>query len=344
MTPATVAVLDIGKTNIKLSACTETGAVAETQSFPNATLPGPPWRHHDLAGQSAWLFSALADLATRHPLAHVIASGHGVGALLVTDDPDRDEGAALPMPDYEQPVPEDVNAAYAPEVADFLDRGSAILQGATHIARQMLWAEMEQPAGFARARHILGLPQYWAWRLSGRPVAEVSHVGAQSHLWNVPRRRWSAIVQGRGWEQLMPPLTPAWEDLGPIRPDLARRHGLPETLRIHAGLHDSSANFFRYQAAGLREFVLVSTGTWIVAMADGIAPERIDPARGMTLNADVFGNPAGGALCMGGRDFAAVAGDQPAGACADLDAVARLVARGSFARPSFADNDGQFPG
>jgi len=54
-----VAVLDIGKTNVKLSAATRDGALLETVSTANVTRDGPPYRHPDLAGIEDWLFREL---------------------------------------------------------------------------------------------------------------------------------------------------------------------------------------------------------------------------------------------------------------------------------------------
>jgi hypothetical protein len=106
MDQASVAVLDVGKSNVKLSACTAEGHVVETLALPNPVLPGPPWRHHDLAALNRFVLDGLADLARRHPLTDFVASGHGSGGLLVAEDPDQDgTGLVLPMVDYEQPLP-----------------------------------------------------------------------------------------------------------------------------------------------------------------------------------------------------------------------------------------------
>lgn len=344
MAAGTVAVLDVGKSNVKLSACTADGRVLETLTLPNAVLPGPPWRHHDLAAQNGFVLEGLAALARRHPLMHFVASGHGSGGMLVGDDPDQDgTGLVLPMIDYEQPLPPGLDAAYAPQSGGFFDRGSAVMMATTHTARQMVWAETAEPVAFARARWCLGIPQYWAWRLTGRAVSEASILGAQSHLWNVKVHCWSPIVAARGWGRLMPPFARATDDLGPVRPDLAARHDLPP-LRVHVGAHDSSVSFYRYQAAGLKDFVLVSTGTWIVCFADRMDLSRLIETRGMTCNADMEGAPLGGVLTMGGREYAAVAGDQPDGASASTATLGHLIARGTFALPTFGSNDGQFPG
>ncbi|MBB3977591.1 sugar (pentulose or hexulose) kinase [Rhizobium azooxidifex] len=340
---ATVAVLDIGKTNIKLSAVTRDGVIAETLSVANAVRSGPPWRHHDLEGIGDWVFSGLAPLSRRHPLDTFVATGHGSGAVLVGPDPDDGCGVALPMIDYEQPLPDAIDRAYRPLAGSFRDRGSMIMHGATHQARQLLWMETAEPERFARARWFLCSPQYWAFRLTGVAAAEATSRGAQSHLWNTPDARPAPIVTARGWQRLMPEFVPAWASLGTVRPVLAARFGLPSGLRVLTGIHDSSANFYRYQAAGLADAAVVSTGTWIVGMSAATPLDSVREESGMTINSDVFRNPVAGALTMGGREFSHVAGEtdrEPV----DLALALRLVERGTMALPTFGADDGFFPG
>jgi len=188
------------------------------------------------------------------------------------------------------------------------------------------------------------VPQYWAWRLSGVAASEVTYLGAQSHLWNVPAARWSGIVDRRGWHRLMPPFRPAWDHLGPIRPELARRYGIPPDLPVLTGIHDSSANFYRYQTAHLSRMTVVSTGTWIVALSDHADLAALNETRGMTCNADVYGRPLGGALTMAGREFAAIAGPDTTKAKSSAGILRDLIAQGTMAIPSFGRDDGLFPG
>jgi sugar (pentulose or hexulose) kinase len=248
-----VAVLDIGKTNVKLSAAGIDGAILETLSTPNTVRPAPPYRHHDVAAIERWVLSALADLDRRHTFDAIVPCGHGsAGVLVGTSAP------AMPMIDYEDTPPAGVDALYRTIAGDFAARGSAIMMGASHLARQMLWLESGWPDRFAAARHYLALPQYWAWRLCGTAASEPTGLGAQSHLIS-PRSGVAApIVAARGWERLLPPRRPAWETLGPIRPQLAARTGLPPQTRVLCGIHDSSANFYRYQAAGLSRLTVIS--------------------------------------------------------------------------------------
>ncbi len=332
-----VVVLDIGKTNIKLSAATPDGDIQETLSTPNVVRDGPPYRHHDVAALETWLIAGLTDLAARHPVTAIVTSAHGSAGVLVGP-----EGPVLPMVDYEQPVPDDITAAYLKIAGSFRERGSAIMFGAAHIARQMLWQELRWPQDFARATAMLMTPQYWAWRLCGVLAGEVTSLAAQSHIWSPADGRPTALVAAHGWQRLMPPLRSAWEVLGTVKPEIAARTGLAADTAILCGIHNSSANFYRYQAAGLTDFVVVSTGTWIVLLTDrsNIDFDRERP--GHTVNADVYGRPVPGMLTMGGREFALVAGD--AKGPASREALARIVATRTMALPSFCHDDGLFPG
>ena len=333
-----VGVLDIGKTNIKLSAVTRQGAVLETLSTGNSAQSGPPYKHPDLDGIEAWLLEALGPLVRRHDVGAIVATCHGSAGILVDDS-----GPVMPMIDYEQSPPEAVDAAYRAQAGPIEARGSPILAGAAHLARQLLWVETEWPAALSRARWFLGGPQFWAWRLCGVAATEVTYLGAQSHLWSIPERRFSDIVKRRGWRGLLPEIQPAWRRLGRLRRELSRRFDLPSEIEVLCGIHDSSANFYRYQQAGLREIAVISTGTWIVGVTDAFAPGALASSSGMTWNADVHGNPLTGMLTMGGRDFSVIAGasaDKPV----DAKILGKLVEQGTLALPSFSNDDGPFTG
>lgn len=332
-----VAVWDAGKTNVKLTVAHPDGRLLETLSAPNPTVPGPPYRHHDVDALETWLVDGLRDLGTRHDIDAIVPTGHGLGCVLVGPD-----GPVMPMIDYEQAPPSLVDQEYRRLAGSFRQRGSPIMLGAAHLARQMLWLERGWPEVFADARHLLAVPQYWAWRLSGAAASEVISLAAQSHLWCSADAEPARLVADRGWGRLLPPLRPAWDALGTLKPELAARTGLPTRTRVLNGIHDSSANLYRYGAAGLSDVTVVSTGTWIVAISDRAGPDLDEERPGLCCNADVRGRPLPGVLTMGGREFAAVAG--PATGPASEAALARLVDSGTMALPSFGGDDALFPG
>lgn len=332
-----VAVLDVGKTNVKLSIASPAGEIIEAISTPNTAVAGPPYRHHDLKGIEAWLVDGLRRLAKRHAVGAIVTCAHGSGGVLIGED-----RPIMPMIDYEQAVPEDVDRAYLAEAGSYRERASAIMLGASHLGRQMLWLEMRWPEAFAAATAFLPTPQYWAWRLSGVAAEEVTSLAAQSHIWASPDRRPATLVARRGWERLLPPLRPAWASLGRLKPEFAASIGLDAGTRVLCGIHDSSANFYRYQAAGLSDMTVVSTGTWIVALTDRAGMDFDVERSGHSCNADVFGNPMPGTLTMGGREFSAIA-DGAKGPAERRD-IDRIVETRTFALPSFGPDDGLFPG
>ena len=75
------------------------------------------------------------------------------------------------------------------------------------------------------------------------------------------------------------------------------------------GIHDSNANYARYLAAGLDDFALISTGTWLITFNPGLPLERLDPLRDTVSNSDLLGRPVACARFMGGREYALIAGE-----------------------------------
>jgi sugar (pentulose or hexulose) kinase len=89
MTPPTdasrIAVLDIGKTNLKLLVATDDGWPLETHSIPNLATASGPYLAYDVARLEEWFLDALAEAARRHAIGAVISTAHGCGAVLVDE-------------------------------------------------------------------------------------------------------------------------------------------------------------------------------------------------------------------------------------------------------------------
>lgn len=339
-----VGVLDVGKSNIKLSACNYFGEVLDTVSTPNEICDEKPWKYHDLEKTNIWVLENLSYFSKKYNLKHFISAGHGSGLVFVGEDIDKNnDGTSLPMIDYEQSMPEDIDRAYEKLCGDFYDRGSKIMGSASHAARQMFWAETVEPDKFNNSKWALGIAQYWAWRLSGIAVSEITSLGAQSHLWNTLNKRWSKIVNNKKWKRLLPPFKETYTPLGQIRKKLAKNFNLPEEMLVYAGGHDSSINFYRYQSAGLKNFCVVSTGTWIVAMADNVNPNIIKESLSMTINADIFGKMIGCSLAQGGREFEIVSGKQSKNANVDIPSLSKIIKQETMVIPTFSNYDGPFP-
>ena len=110
-----------------------------------------------------------------------------------------------------------------------------------------------------------------------------------------------------------------------------------------AGVHDSSANYLRYLAAGEGSFTLLSTGTWIIGFDTDADLDGLDKDRDTVSNTDVLGRVVASCRFFGGKEFEIIAAGAQAEA-ARLDTVKRLMARGTIPLASFTDSGGPMPG
>src|SRR5918996_1708683 len=335
--PQAVAVLDVGKTNVKLLAVAPDGKILSSRSAPNAVRRGEPYPHCDTEHIWRWMMAALADLGETFAIAAIVPTGYGSTAALVAGD-----ALVLPIMDYEAEPPPAIAAAYAEGAPWFEESCCPIHPAGLTLARQLFWQSRAFPEDFRRARWILPFPQYWSWGLCGVPASEVTSLGAQTQLWNPRERDYSTLAKREGWDEMLPPLRYAFDVLGPLQLEVAEKCRLPRETPVLCGIHDSNANYARYLAAGLDDFTLISTGTWLITFNTALPLAGLDPLRDTVSNTDLLGRAVACARFMGGRERALIAGGKPARAeVADVEA---LIAAGTLALPSFTHSGGPFPG
>ncbi len=333
-----VAVLDLGKTNIKVLVADENGAPVEVLSYPNAPDASGPYLAIDLKRIEALVIDALADLNKRHNIRAIVGTAHGCGGVLVDD-----HGPVLPAMDYEATPPEWLADAYSKVGPSYAEVFCSTSGGAMRPAQGLLWQEREFPKDFSRAKHFLLTPQYFAFRFGGRPVTEISSLAAQCHLWNPLKSEFSSIVKNKNWSRLFPAFARAGEVVGHLSPELAKRTGLAPDVEILVGAHDSNANFYRYKAAGLADYTVLSTGTWMIGFNRGRPLADFREERAMVANVDVDGEPIASTLTMTGREYQILAGDPPISDERAFNEVERLIARGTIPIPSFVEDPGPVP-
>lgn len=329
----TVAVLDIGKTNVKL-ALFEQGRLLWEKSTSNRILPGPPYPHEDV--DSAWGFflAVLSEAARAHKIGALIPTAHGAaGALIGASD------LAAPVMDYEFLDVEHIEPDYAKIRPPFSETLSPKLPAGLNLGRQLAYQKWRCPGLFARATHFLPYPQYWAWRLTGVAASEVSSLGAHTDLWEPRQGRASSLVTALGIESLIPPLWRAFDPLGPIKPDIAAATSLPPETQVFCGVHDSNASLLPYLVSRQAPFTLLSTGTWVILMSVGLSLDQLDARDDTLANVDVLGRPTACGRFMGGREYGIIAGGSRN---PDLGAIERVIASGALALPCFSGQGGPY--
>jgi L-fuculokinase len=316
-------VLDIGKSNAKLVLVDAAGEVLARRVQPNAPMPGPDYIALGVPRLQQWLLDSVADLPERDRIGRISISTHGAAFCAIDD-----AGLVLPPIDYEWDGYGDHRAAFEQAIDPFAHTGSPTLPAGLNAGIQLFWLQRTQPQTWARIRHWLPYPQFWAWWLSGVAASEVSSLGCHTQLWAPWAGRFSDWAERSGIAALFPPLRGAGEVLGTLRPDLAARWGMSLDCEVVCGVHDSNACLVRYLPRP--DTTLLTTGTWTVVMSTARAEDA--PVDAELFNVAVDGRLVPTARFMGGRDFDHLcAGVDPA--WATKDALAALEEAGWEARP-----------
>ncbi|MEY3051628.1 MAG: hypothetical protein RLY31_1413 [Bacteroidota bacterium] len=304
-------VFDVGKTNKKAFVFDEHYRVVEERS---AVLPettdedGFPCE--DLARLREWVldtFRTLLDTpsGTRVRAVHCTAYGASLVHLDAVGEP------LTPLYNYLKPCPSALTDAFfqenGPRADLSLETASPIL-GFLNSGMQLYWLRRQHPGRYRRIRWSLHLPQYLAWllavetaRRTGRPYArlhptdERTSLGCHTFLWDFRRNDYHTWVRKTGIVEKFPPLRS--QDWGWTFPWQGGR------LRVGIGLHDSSAALVPYLATTSEPFLLLSTGTWCIALN----PFDRRPLTLSDLSADclsynsIHGSPVKAARYFGGN-------------------------------------------
>lgn len=341
-------VVDIGKTLAKLTLWSAEGRCLLRLTNPNRSLANGDYLALDIEGVARWLTEALAQCAD-HPVEYIVPVAHGAGVVAI----DRD-GIVIPPLDYEYDIPDQFMAAYRNQRDAFAETGSPALPLGLNLGAQLAYLEALRGTPF---RHSVLLPyaQYWAWFLSGQARSEVTSLGCHTDLWSPAARDWSPMARHRGWSAQFAPLAHARDIAGTLREDLARQTGLPPSVKICTGLHDSNAALLAargYDEIRGADSTVLSTGTWFVAMRTPLGEVDL-PAlpenRDCLVNVDVDGQPVPTARFMGGREIETriqidtrridIRPDQPA----LLAAIPTVIDNDAMLLPGFAPGCGPFP-
>jgi sugar (pentulose or hexulose) kinase len=333
----TVAVLDIGKTNVKLALVdldSQEEIAVETAS--NRVLPGPPWPHFDTDAQWRFFLAALRRMVAQHRIDGISVTTHGACAALLA----KDGSLAAPVLDYEHTGPDELATAYDALRPPFDETGSPRLPLGLNLGAQLHYMLQTDPGLLARTAHVVTWPQYWGFRLTGEVACDLSSLGCHTDLWNPGAGSWSSLPARLGLAARMaPPRRPA-EPLGTLTPAVQRETGLGP-VPVLTGIHDSNASLVPHLLGREPPFAVVSTGTWVISMAIGGTKPPLDPARDTLVNVSALGDPVPSARFMGGREYDLMRSARPV-TPTDQDA-SRVRDAGLMLLPAVVQGSGPFP-
>ena len=334
-----VAVIDIGKTNVKLVMVDlQTMAEICVITRPNKVLPGPPWPHFDVDGHWTFLLSGLKNFHQRFGVEAISITTHAACVVLL----DYQGQLAAPILDYEHDEldvdADEYNAMRPP----FSETGSPRLAGGLNVGAQLHWQFKKDSKLLSRVKSIVTYPQYWAHRLTGVAAVDVTSIGCHTDLWNPTAGKFSTLVNRLGIGSKMAEVRRPDDVLGPILQEIAVRTGLPANTQVVCGIHDSNASLLPHIISKSAPFSVVSTGTWVIAMAIGGAKTQLDSKGENFINVNAFGDPVPSSRFMGGREFELIQrGAQP---CADESDMQAVLEENIMLFPAVETSSGPYKG
>ena len=285
-------VLDIGKTNVKLTF---------VDSFNNKTIKFFKTKQKNIYRHGIkilnsnsifeWALKKITYIGRKHNLDKFVCTAHGTSIALIS----YDDKELLACTDYEYKFDKLFNN-YKKIAPKFSESFSPFLENGLNIGQQIYYLYKRKQKLIKETKYILNYPQYIVWKLTSSFSSEISYVGCHTHLWDFKRNRLSSFVKKIKLEKKFPQIRKAWDTIG-------RKQIGKSNLKIINGIHDSNASYLYFKNSDIKNFTLVSTGTWYIIFNQKTPLKNLNPSLDMLANIDVFGKPVPTMRFMGGREY-----------------------------------------
>ncbi|PID91050.1 MAG: carbohydrate kinase [Bacteroidetes bacterium] len=253
-----VLIFDLGKTNKKVLVFDRAlKLLHEDEQVFDETTDEDGFEADDIEGIEAWIGESCQHLLN-HPgfeISGINFCSYGA-SLVYLDDAGKRIG---PLYNYLKTMPEGIAEALYERhggAEEFCRKTASPALGMLNSGLQPLWLQKCKPAFYSQVKHILHLPQYLCYLLSGKIGAEHCSIGCHTALWD--------------FEQMC--YHPWTRELGRTLPEpLPVESSFPATVAgkdvaCGIGIHDSSASLAPYFMHSDQDFMLLSTGTWCISM------------------------------------------------------------------------------
>jgi sugar (pentulose or hexulose) kinase len=148
-------------------------------------------------------------------------------------------------------------AKYGPEL-EFTRTTGSPKSGLLNSGMQLYWIKHTKPEIFKKIKYAMHLPQYLSYIFTGIPFSEYTSIGCHTSLWNYETKDYHDWVYKEEIYKILPPIVSTETSVN------MNYNG--KRIKIGVGIHDSSSALLPYVRSVKKPFVLVSTGTWSIAL------------------------------------------------------------------------------
>jgi len=347
MKEAVVAVLDVGKTNKKVSLYSHSFQVRAEARTAFETRAWNGIEAEDTERLWHWFLASLKKLSADYDIRAIAPTTHGATFVLLRED----GKLALPVISYTASqgaeVQEEFYEVFGAKEELNRKTGTADI-GFCNMAKVLHYIRTRLPESWELCAHGLFYGPYFGYLLTGIRGLEPTFPGNHTYFWDYADRGWSEVARRLDADRLFgSAMRKSWEPLGAVKSEIAAQCGLPADCRVALGIHDSNANYLPYLAKGYKDFLLNSTGTWAVMMRSSDSSELSaeDVANKIFFNQDALGRPVRTSLMTVGMDYDAFRAFSPEKDLGDRAALGRVIAaRELFVIPGVLEGGSAFPG
>lgn len=252
-----IAIFDIGKTNKKLLLFDESYQILQEEniSFPE-TVDEDGFPTEDIGKLADWIL-AKYKILTGSELYEIGAVNFTTyGASLVHTGTDGNRVA--PLYNYLKPYPDGLLEELANKhggTVRFSTNTSSPLMGHLNAGLQLYWLKKMKPQVFEKINAAFHFPQYLSYLITGKKLAEVTHLGCHSAMWDFGAMNYHGWLKEEGIDTKLAKVVPG--DFATV---------LNGNIAVGVGLHDSSAAIIPYISSYQNPFAIISTGTWTISL------------------------------------------------------------------------------
>ena len=166
-----------------------------------------------------------------------------------------------PLYNYLKPYPADLLASFYEKYGGemtFAQQTASPPLGMLNSGLQLYWLKYAKPELFEKVRWSIHFPQYLSFLFTGIPLSEYSSIGCHTGLWDYVNNDYHHWVYAEGIDRILPPIVDTTTSINTTYRD--------ERFTIGVGIHDSSSALLPYLLADKKPFILLSTGTWSIAL------------------------------------------------------------------------------
>ena len=254
-----IAVFDIGKTNKKIFLFDkEFHIVYEKSKRFKETVDDDNFPCDDIDSIEKWIKGQIESIQKENifKLKAINFTTHGATLVYL----DKSGKRVAPLYNYLKPLESmDFSVFYSTYggVKEFSRRTASPAYGMLNSGLQIYWLKNKKNQYWKQVTSILHYPQYLSYLFSNKITADFTSIGAHTAIWDFDQMKYHYWLEE---ESISLPIPVNGKDAVIIKLN-------GENLAIGSGLHDSSSSLIPLLEENQQEeFILLSTGTWIISM------------------------------------------------------------------------------